>query len=139
MRLDKELGTLNREVVAIKERWKIALNIDSKKVAIERLITMRKKLRDNQEISKMVEVATQGEKEKIISASPQKRVENEDRVLKDIKIKDNREMLDDFDTREKRTSSQSFAKEINSNSNKIEEKPAHLTVSWLKDRLRHSK
>ena len=61
MRLDRELGTLNREIVAIKEKWKIALNIDSKKVAIEKLITRRKRLRDTDAVLKMVEDATNDE------------------------------------------------------------------------------
>lgn len=61
MRLDKEVGTLNREIVAIKDKWKIALNIDSKKIAIEKLITLRKKLRDNREVSEKIEQATKEE------------------------------------------------------------------------------
>ncbi len=60
MRLDKEVGTLNREIVAIKDKWKIALNIDSKKIAIEKLITLRK-LRDNKEVSEKIERATKEE------------------------------------------------------------------------------
>ena len=72
MRLDRELGALNREIVAIKEKWKIALNIDSKKVAIEKLITRRKRLRDGGEVSRMVETATKEEKRLSSQNSPPK-------------------------------------------------------------------
>jgi len=75
MRLDKEVGTLNREIVAIKDKWKIALNIDSKKIAIEKLITMRKKLRDNREVAEIIERAT---KEEIIKMSNNKVVSQVD-------------------------------------------------------------
>ena len=63
MRLERELGSLSREIIAIKEKWKIALNIDSKKVAIERLITRRKSLRNSKEVNKKIEEATKNEEE----------------------------------------------------------------------------
>jgi len=70
MRLDKEVGTLNREIVGIKDKWKIALNIDSKKAAIEKLITMRKKLRDNKEVSEIIKQATNEENSKLLQKNP---------------------------------------------------------------------
>ena len=63
MRLERELGSLSREIIAIKEKWKIALNIDSKKVAIERLITRRKSLRDSNNMNKKIEIATKNEED----------------------------------------------------------------------------
>jgi len=118
MRLDRELGTLNREIIAIKEKWKIALNIDSKKVAIERLITKRKRLRDSGEISQMVETAIKEERKKAPKISPpkpqrvSKAVEKERIIPKDINSK------------------------IERSKTESSKKPDHLTVSWLKNRMR---
>ena len=100
MRLDKELGALNREIIGIKEKWKIALNIDLKKVAIEKLITRRTKLRDSEKIKNQVKDAICEEQEHIKLSTPLENKEVETVII---------------------------------------EKPAHLTVAWLKGRLKESK
>jgi hypothetical protein len=191
MRLDKEVGTLNREIVAIKDKWKIALNIDSKKIAIEKLITMRKKLRDNREVAEIIERAT---KEEIIKMSNNKVVSQVDinsnnksdnqikanipNVIQSSSIKssttsnqkvqqksfkDNCELLnEDFVPPVKPLTKQNVNSNLNSvavtvpvlstpqsqekdsqniKANNIieqknETKPAHLTVAWLKDKMK---
>lgn len=64
MRLEKELGALNSEILSIKEKWKIALNIDKKKIAIERLISMRR-VRDSEKINSDIESAVKSEERKL--------------------------------------------------------------------------
>jgi len=105
MRLDKELGALNREIIGIKEKWKIALNIDLKKVAIEKLITRRTRLRDSEKIKNQVEEAIHDEKiELSTSVNTNKEVE----IIKNDEVS-------------------------------TQDKPSHLTVAWLKGRLKESK
>jgi hypothetical protein len=72
MRLEKELGALNSEILSIKEKWKIALNIDKKKIAIERLISMRR-VRDSEKINSEIESAVKSEERKL-----------EDLVVRDV-------------------------------------------------------
>ena len=106
MRLDKELGALNREIIGIKEKWKIALNIDLKKVAIEKLITRRTKLRDSEKIKNQVEDAIYEEQEQIQLSTPLEIKEVETLIIEKTNVS---------------------------------EKPTHLTVAWLKGRLKESK
>jgi len=110
MRLDKELGALNREIIGIKEKWKIALNIDLKKVAIEKLITRRTQLRDTEKINNQVKEAIKDEQEQIkLSTSLDENLEFE------IVITPHQE------------------------ESSISQKPAHLTVAWLKGRLKENR
>lgn len=126
MRLDRELGTLNREIIAIKEKWKIALNIDSKKVAIEKLITRRKKMRDSGAVLQMVEDAIEEER----------RIES----LNVVSSSNSPKPQEDVAEIKKKPISAKIL-EAEKTEDKIEEKssseePVHLTVSWLKNRMR---
>jgi len=134
MRLDRELGTLNREIVAIKDKWKIALNIYSKKIAIEKLITKRKRLRDSEAVLKMVENAVEVEKEeKIISSNSNK-----------AKSYNQFEEIDEsiFDAHNSVPLKPQIV-EIIENLEKLNEPitkpemPIHFTVNWLRDRMKN--
>jgi DNA repair exonuclease SbcCD nuclease subunit len=123
MRLEREVGTLNRDVVAIKEKWKIALNIDSKKMAIEKLISM-KKFRDTEDIGRKIEEATRAE---ILE------IEKEE-LLKREYHNDNRDELEELSI--KRVSRPASPKPLPASKEPQSEKPTNLTVSWLKERMR---
>jgi len=154
MRLEKELGALNRDIIAIKEKWKIALNIDSKKVAIEKLITMRKRIRDNREIKRMIEEATQEEMMRLTSEkkaqeegsifSSETEIQEEAQVPSSEKRAQEESSIFSFETEIQEEaqvlSSKAKTKEESSAiSSTVDEEPIHLTVSWLKQRLKSSK
>jgi hypothetical protein len=144
MRLEKELGALNSEVLAIREKWKIALNIEKKKIAIERLISLRR-LRDGEQIHQMIQVAVQNEQQEI-----------ENKVISDLeKLESKQHEFDISDETQIKTASQiielsadkiEFKNEedfeiteknesTNVEINEIDKFPAHLTVAWLKQRM----
>jgi len=136
MRLEKELGALNSEIITIREKWKIALNVEKKKTAIERLITFRH-LRDKEEISNMINSVVEKE-HKDIEKKIKSDLENlENRVKTASEISQIEEIL----TPEKSENIENKVIEISSDNNiefknkSIDEFPAHLTVSWLKQRL----
>lgn len=113
MRLPKELGALNRDILAIKEKWKIALNIEAKKIAIERLITMRKKLRDPEKIREEIERATREEMERL-------------QHVEDVQLPETEHI-------------ESATEDKTDTSETISQRPPHLTVAWLKERMKHKK
>jgi hypothetical protein len=140
MRLERELGSLSREIIAIKEKWKIALNINSKKVAIERLITRRKSLRNSNNVNKTIEEATKNEEDFLESQGiPVERPKEkpqfgfEEVLEKDVFDPLPKKEINKEELKEKIQPHQNTKKlEIKTE----EEKPAHLTVNWLKNRLK---
>jgi hypothetical protein len=138
MRLDREVGTLNRDIIAIKEKWKIALNIDSKKVAIEKLITMRKRLRDSGEMTRRVQEATEEEQVKLQATTQEivdfdSKLDSLDQVVEKPVSQTNKPRV-----KEETPIADSRAEthKPKSSSDEDENKPAHLTVSWLKNRIK---
>jgi len=129
MRLPKELGALNRDILAIKEKWKIALNIEAKKIAIERLITMRNRLRDPEKIKEEIERATKEEMERL-------------QHIRDIQPPEQTEIVNSMEmatTTEDIISETSTETESENFSNETSQRPPHLTVAWLKERMKHKK
>jgi hypothetical protein len=146
MRLNREVGTLNREIVAIREKWKIALNINSKKVAIEKLITM-KKLNDSHHMDELIEKASQRE---LIEFQRQEIEEREyhndnrdelDNDFEEAVVIEKKETSPEIDTTIEKEQEEKIATRQNRilseyrNRRKEEENP-HLTVSWLKNRMK---
>ena len=141
MRLERELGSLSREIIAIKEKWKIALNIDSKKVAIERLITRRKSLRNSKEVNKKIEEATKNEEEFLESQGIQieKPEEKPQFGFEEVSEKTNIKEISEEQVTQEEELKEEIQPHQNTKTLEIkteEEKPAHLTVNWLKDRLK---
>ncbi|HIC10412.1 MAG TPA: hypothetical protein EYO61_03515 [Campylobacterales bacterium] len=119
MRLPKELGALNRDILAIKEKWKIALNIEAKKIAIERLITMRNRLRDPEKIQEEIERATREEMEKL-------------QHVEDVQSPEMEHIESEIDV-------ETTTEEKTDSNETISQRPPHLTVAWLKERMKHKK
>ena len=140
MRLDKELGALNSEILSIKEKWKIALNIDKKKIAIERLISMRR-VRDSEKINTEIESAVKGEERKLEDIVIQD-IERLEAIERDeIKESVERELQEEqisvtpqISEEKEPPKVEKPIKEVKKEEESIK-KPPHLTVDWLKRRL----